>query len=103
MPQILIIRGASYDRNTTNSGTNLFWLIDLLGDEYQLACQVRDLLTNGYDNEVKRRAHNRARAYGQDRSERNAQKRQERSTVQAAKSNAARPQWLHAMFDAKLP
>jgi hypothetical protein len=99
----IIISGASYDRNTPKSGTNSFWLFDLLDDEYQLACQVRDLLANDYDNEVKRRAHNRARAFDQDRSERNAQKRHERATAQAAKSKAARPQWLHDMFDAKLP
>ncbi|KAF8858151.1 hypothetical protein BDZ45DRAFT_674278 [Acephala macrosclerotiorum] len=99
----IIIRGASYDRDVPNSGTNALWVFHLLPDEYELAQQVRVLLANDYDNEVGRRAHNRTRAFDQDRAERLAQKRKERAADQAAKLKATRPQWLHDMFDAKLP
>ena len=99
----IILFGASYDRNTPGSGTDSLWLFNLLDNEYQLARQVRGLLANDYDSEVIRLANKRYEAFAQVRSERKTQKRQERATAQAAKLKAARPQWLHDMFDAKLP
>ncbi|KAK6080304.1 hypothetical protein SCUP234_05245 [Seiridium cupressi] len=99
----IILRGADYNPTVPNSGKIPFWTLGLQPGERQLADQVSDLLANDYDNDVYFRAYNRNKAFDPDRKQRLFQMRQERAAAQAAKIRAARPQWLHDMFDAKLP
>lgn len=96
----IIIHGADYERSTLDSTANSLWFFYLPDDERQLAQQVRDLLVDDYETEVRRRAHLHASACSHAW---RARRKQERAAIQAAKLKAARPQWLHDMFDAKLP
>jgi hypothetical protein len=98
----IIVKGADYDPNVPNSGKKPFWTLGLQADERQLADQVSELLANDYDNDVFFRAFNRHKALDPERKQRLAQMRQERAAAQAAQLRAARPRWLHDMFDAKL-
>lgn len=98
----IILKGADYDPNVPNSGNKPFWTLGLQPDERQLADQVSELLANDYDNDVFFRAFNRHKAFNPERKQRLAQMRQERAAAQAAQLRAARPRWLHDMFDAKL-
>jgi len=92
----LIVYGAGYDRGDPGSGSNSFWFIYLPPDDIQLVQKARELLVSDYENEVFNRAYKRSRHFDPVRRERKAQQKQDLL-------KAARPQWVHDMYDAKLP
>jgi len=96
----LIVYGASHERGNPDSRANSFWFINLPPDDVKLVQKARGLLASEYENEVFKRAYKRFKDFDSVRRERIAQKKQE---LQQASLKAARPQWLHDVYDARLP